>query len=261
MTPSTTPTSSGVRCGNRAQHGEQVVYHASVAAVRECFALSGRFAGSQPDPERVEQWRQAPRVGAPAAPGSTAETPMTFEQFREANEFFDGEFNHEQEQAAYQRYLARFEYITADEWVSQARAQQDQRRAEFSAKVEETRDRHRAAARERYAAWRQIPVYAYGRAFYALEMGGEVHFFKVNRPVEGKFAGRTFVKEQAGDAFYQMPWPRTCEVLDAIAADPEAAQRLYGQHIGKCAHCGRTLTDPESREFGIGPECRKRAGV
>lgn len=243
MVPSTAPVSHGVRCGNKAQHGEQIVYHASVAAVRECYANSGRFASQQPP-----------------APAPSAEKPMTFEQFREANEFFDGEFSHEQEYAAYQRYLARFEFITADEWVGQARAQQAQRRAEFSAKVEETRDQHRAAARERYAAWRQIPVYSYERAFYALEMDGEVHFFKVNRPVEGKFAGRTFVKEQAGDTFYKMSWPRVCEVLDAIAADPVAAQRLYGQHIQKCARCGRTLTDGDSRAQGIGPECIKKEG-
>jgi hypothetical protein len=29
------------------------------------------------------------------------------------------------------------------------------------------------------------------------------------------------------------------------------------QHEGKCCHCGRTLTVPESIEKGIGPECEK----
>jgi len=29
-------------------------------------------------------------------------------------------------------------------------------------------------------------------------------------------------------------------------------------HEGCCCRCGRLLTDPESVEFGIGPECRKR---
>jgi hypothetical protein len=28
-------------------------------------------------------------------------------------------------------------------------------------------------------------------------------------------------------------------------------------HMGKCGRCGRALTTPESRETGIGPECRK----
>lgn len=255
MVPSTAPVSHGVRCGNKAQHGEQVVHHASAAAVRECYANSGRFAGQQPvqpDPERVEQWRQAPRVSAPVP---SAEKPMTFEQFREANEFFDGEFSHEEEYQAYQRYLARFEYITVDEFVAQARAKQPE-----PAPEPPQQQPQRVENWSRYAAWRTIPVYAYDRAFYALQMDGEVHFFKVNRPVEGKYAGRTFVKEQAGDAFHQMSWPRTCEVLDAIAADPEAAQRLYGQKVEKCARCGRTLTDTDSRARGIGPECIKKEG-
>lgn len=29
-------------------------------------------------------------------------------------------------------------------------------------------------------------------------------------------------------------------------------------HLGKCGRCHRQLTDPESIELGIGPECRKK---
>jgi hypothetical protein len=29
------------------------------------------------------------------------------------------------------------------------------------------------------------------------------------------------------------------------------------RHEGRCGVCGRTLTTPESLDFGIGPECRK----
>lgn len=32
------------------------------------------------------------------------------------------------------------------------------------------------------------------------------------------------------------------------------------EHAGKCGKCGRTLTDPESIERGIGPECWTRLG-
>jgi len=31
-------------------------------------------------------------------------------------------------------------------------------------------------------------------------------------------------------------------------------------HFGHCAACGRTLTNPESIELGIGPECAKKGG-
>lgn len=44
-------------------------------------------------------------------------------------------------------------------------------------------------------------------------------------------------------------------ILARIAADPEAGPR-YGQEIGQCCACNRTLTDEESRRLGIGPKCR-----
>lgn len=33
---------------------------------------------------------------------------------------------------------------------------------------------------------------------------------------------------------------------------------LFGQKIGRCGHCGRQLTNQESREAGIGPICRDK---
>lgn len=41
------------------------------------------------------------------------------------------------------------------------------------------------------------------------------------------------------------------------AAGPVEAMLKYGQEIGECGHCGRTLTNDESRAFGMGPKCRK----
>ncbi|HEY3434266.1 MAG TPA: DUF6011 domain-containing protein [Solirubrobacterales bacterium] len=43
-------------------------------------------------------------------------------------------------------------------------------------------------------------------------------------------------------------------VLD-IAADPLSAAIAHGKESGRCACCGRELTDPESIERGIGPIC------
>src|SRR5688500_6062232 len=45
-----------------------------------------------------------------------------------------------------------------------------------------------------------------------------------------------------------------------IAADPKTALLRFGQELGSCGHCGRDLTNQESREFGIGPTCRKNKG-
>lgn len=41
------------------------------------------------------------------------------------------------------------------------------------------------------------------------------------------------------------------------AAGPESALARYGQELGECGHCGRELTNDESRRLGIGPWCRK----
>lgn len=137
--------------------------------------------------------------------------------------------------------------ISAEDAVAKMRAAQERKEAEEA-----------AAKRARYAAWRSIPVYAGGRGYYALEMDGSTHYFKVSRPKEGPHKGKTFVEEQAGDAFHKMGWVRTGQVLDAIAAAPEAAGLLYGQTIGRCYRCHRTLTDAESRAAGIGPDCAKK---
>lgn len=45
-----------------------------------------------------------------------------------------------------------------------------------------------------------------------------------------------------------------------IAAGPKEAMLRFGREIGSCGHCGRTLTNDESRAYGIGPVCRKGKG-
>lgn len=40
-----------------------------------------------------------------------------------------------------------------------------------------------------------------------------------------------------------------------LMRDPVAALQLYGILMQVCAYCGRSLTDPESRARGIGPDC------
>ena len=92
---------------------------------------------------------------------------------------------------------------------------------------------------------------------YAIDFEGQIRFFKVDTPEEGKWAGWTFVREQASDDYWSVKGARKAEVLKAIAEDPEALAR-YGQELGICGLCSRTLTDPESRELGLGPICRNK---
>lgn len=65
-----------------------------------------------------------------------------------------------------------------------------------------------------------------------------------------------------GDGPVTMGRPEQVIFARAIAAlTPEerlAAQQLFGQTVGSCARCGRSLTDQISRAAGLGPECRSK---
>jgi hypothetical protein len=81
-------------------------------------------------------------------------------------------------------------------------------------------------------------------------------FYKVDRPEEGKWAGRVFVKLMVSDEEQRMSWAATKSILAKIAeVGAAAASARYGHEIGECGVCGRTLTNDESRERGIGPVC------
>ena len=47
-------------------------------------------------------------------------------------------------------------------------------------------------------------------------------------------------------------------VLNHLGNLPSAVHIL---HTGTCSRCGRTLTDPESMKYGMGPECRKKSKI
>lgn len=44
------------------------------------------------------------------------------------------------------------------------------------------------------------------------------------------------------------------------ANDSDIDEKLDIHHEGKCCKCGRPLTNPDSIELGIGPECAKMLG-
>lgn len=105
-----------------------------------------------------------------------------------------------------------------------------------------------------------VPDVPAGR--YAVDTDeGHLAFYKVDRPTEGKWAGRTFVTLVLGGGGRQrMPWKQSVAVLVKIAQDPQAAMERYGRELGQCGHCGRDLTNEESRARGIGPVCAGKMG-
>jgi len=96
---------------------------------------------------------------------------------------------------------------------------------------------------------------------YAVEHKGVLKFFKVDRPTEGRWAGRTFVKVQASDDWFSIrPTVAKNEILALIGNDVQQASLRYGRELGHCGVCGRTLTDENSRARGIGPICADKTG-
>jgi hypothetical protein len=112
----------------------------------------------------------------------------------------------------------------------------------------------------------QLPDIPHARyAIRVLDFEGsgkaEWKFYKIDKPKEGTWAGRTFVKAIAGDEEWPVRKPASLKsILGAILNDPAQAAANYGLKIGKCGICGRTLTVPESIERGIGPVCLSRIG-
>lgn len=90
---------------------------------------------------------------------------------------------------------------------------------------------------------------------------GKVHFFRVSygNP-RGKWAGYTFLEEIIGDNRIKIrDAKKRNEIINAICFDPMGYLALYGQEIGECGKCGRTLTS-EWRLRGIGPVCYENYG-
>jgi Family of unknown function (DUF6011) len=99
------------------------------------------------------------------------------------------------------------------------------------------------------------PEVADGR--YAVEHEGTLKFYRLKN---GRKAGFVFLDVQASDDWHQIRNPRRIDEILALiveAGELNAARR-YGIELGKCSRCGRTLTNEESRAYGIGPECRNK---
>jgi hypothetical protein len=90
---------------------------------------------------------------------------------------------------------------------------------------------------------------------------GTTDFYVVEIPTAGKWAGFVFLSQQISDDYVAVKNPKTkATILAKIAQDPKAASIRYGQELGKCGVCNKTLTDNESIAAGIGPVCAKNMG-
>ena len=100
-------------------------------------------------------------------------------------------------------------------------------------------------------------------------VGEPTQFFRIDNITDGKWAGWVFVKRQAGDNFDRCGSQRPgseyrgayADLLAQAAAQPLVAMQRYGQEIGRCGNCNRTLTDEQSRQRGIGPDCWAMVGA
>lgn len=116
------------------------------------------------------------------------------------------------------------------------------------------RERKTVTQTQSHVASNHVPA-----ARYAIGPADDTRFYRVDRPTEGRWAGFVFVKVQAGDDLHPIKNPTEHNrVLAEIGRDVEGALLRYGREIGACGHCGRTLTNPESRDAGIGPVCRAK---
>jgi len=96
-----------------------------------------------------------------------------------------------------------------------------------------------------------VEVFGIPTGRYALrDDEGTVHFYWLRE--DGLFV-------QASDEFHRVATRKTqARIIKDIQVDPEGASVLYGRELGVCGRCGRTLTDEESRERGIGPVCAEK---
>jgi hypothetical protein len=101
------------------------------------------------------------------------------------------------------------------------------------------------------------------RGYYAVELpfgpNNEMvwRFYRVTQKRKPYQGVKNFMR-QSGDNWMGWIEPTERQMAAAIIkAAPALAMEAYGKLIGSCGCCGRSLTDPNSRALGIGPECIK----
>lgn len=102
-----------------------------------------------------------------------------------------------------------------------------------------------------------------------------LRFYKVSYPTRGRDAGRLRVMEGRGGAngndqhgnpriVWTKVWNRkqVRRILERVEQTGlEDAMRTFGIKLRHCGRCGKSLTVPESRRTGFGPDCRHVLGI
>jgi Family of unknown function (DUF6011) len=120
---------------------------------------------------------------------------------------------------------------------------------------------HEQSVRNDPEVFDQLPDVPAGR--YAVENEEDIlRFYIVDRPDKGNWKGFVFVSVLASDEKHPIRGNAAKRTIleKIVEAGPKQAAERFGREIGACAICGRTLTDPVSREIGIGPICREGSG-
>lgn len=238
MNSTSTLTDRGVLCGN---HGAQRVYHGSSADVKGCFR--GNVHNGAPALDRnwgdmrTVQERQAATLGR-AYDASASEAGLLAELAGQV-------LNLLASRQVEPRYAATIEaYAKAEDITSPKPTVMGLRTA---------------VARLSAMPMKPKPSIDVPAGRYAVTHEGTLKFYRVDKPTEGRWKGFTFVKVQASSELHNIRSKAAREeILSLIAVDPKAAMIRYGKEIGSCGHCGRTLTNAESREAGIGPICASK---
>lgn len=117
--------------------------------------------------------------------------------------------------------------------------------------------------------------------YYAVRLDDKDHFrfIRISRrfPKRSRWTGCIQTQTQHSDDLRILltyrplespdsPWPEERiwvmqphmeKYLILVMVDPIGAGQAYATKLGRCMICGKTLTDPRSIHYGIGPDCEK----
>lgn len=100
-------------------------------------------------------------------------------------------------------------------------------------------------------------------AIPSLTGNNDLDFFRVDRPTEGEYAGKTYIKRViGGHPDKNIRFNQFRPVLEAILKfGVDESGLLYGQKIKSCRWCNKSLTQFASRQLSCGETCAGYHGL